>query len=129
MTTHHTLGPWQCRIVPDEYGGPAFYVMSHSHTGIACHEKWEIDPEKSETDDDGYIQPSENTDIHPHRIANARLIASAPELLEALEAAYEELEGYAELLQEQGHTEDADAVEAVWRKARAAIAKARGAQL
>jgi hypothetical protein len=55
-------------------------------------------------------------------------IARVTDLLEALEAAYEELEGYAELLQEQGHTEDADAVEAIWRKARAVIAKARGEQ-
>jgi hypothetical protein len=118
----HTLGPWQCRIVPDEYGGPAFYVMSHSHTGIACHEKWEIDPEKSETDDDGYIQPSENTDISPHRIATARLIASAPDLLEALELITEQ---YLQICEDNHVMGWPGCV----RHVRAIIAKARGEQL
>jgi hypothetical protein len=110
MTTHHTPGPWEAR----EYGlTPILKTAAH---GVIVGKG------------DGMIAFVPGNDKAECE-ARARLIASAPELLEALEAAYEELEGYAELLQKQGYTEDADAVEAVWRKARAATAKARGEQL
>jgi hypothetical protein len=113
MTTHHTPGPWAHETALNMgYDTPVPYEK------ITCPQGGYL----AKAVNNGRVSDEETK-------ANARLIASAPELLEALEAAYEELEGYAELLQEQGHTEDADAVEAVWRKARAAIAKARGAQL
>ena len=57
------------------------------------------------------------------QIANARLIAAAPELLAALEKALESIEGQAELLR---HCGAAYGIGATLAQARAAIAKAKG---
>ena len=58
--------------------------------------------------------------------ANARLIASAPELLAALEAAAELAEGTVKLLRQLDMESGRIAAECVLRDARAAIAKATG---
>ena len=56
----------------------------------------------------------------------ARLIAAAPELLAALEAAAELAEGAVKLLRQLGMESGRIAAECVLRDARAAIAKATG---
>jgi len=58
--------------------------------------------------------------------ANARLIASAPELLAALEKAAELAEGAVKLLRQFDVESGRVAAECVLRDARAAIAKAKG---
>lgn len=58
--------------------------------------------------------------------ANARLIASAPELLAALEAAAGLAEGTVKLLRQLDMESGRIAAECVLRDARAAIAKAKG---
>ena len=58
--------------------------------------------------------------------ANARLIAAAPELLEALEGAEELAEGAIKLLRQLDMETGRIAAECVLRDARAAIAKAKG---
>lgn len=60
--------------------------------------------------------------VQGHCIANARLIAAAPDLLEACEAAQKELNAIAGYSGAAGNWPLQDALEAV----RAAIAKARG---
>ena len=61
--------------------------------------------------------------------ANARLIAAAPELLEALEGAEELAEGAIKLLRQLDMETGRIAAECVLRDARAAIAKAKGGAL
>ena len=61
--------------------------------------------------------------------ANARLIAAAPELLEALEGAEELAEGAIKLLRQLDMETGRIAAECVLRDARAAIAKATGGAL
>jgi len=58
--------------------------------------------------------------------ANARLIAAAPELLEALEGVEELAEGAIKLLRQLDMETGRIAAECVLRNARAAIAKAKG---
>ena len=74
-------------------------------------------------------KPRPDSDAYSEVVANARLIAAAPELLEALEAllsdmAVETLEDAART--DPNDTDGAKSTAAKFRKARAAIAKARG---
>lgn len=90
----HTPGPWKFE---DEYV------------------RVEIGEDKGEPIADPYCRPTSET--NPGEMeANARLIASAPELLEALGSAVSMLEG---LGMDDGGNPDMDAL-------RAAIAKAKG---
>jgi hypothetical protein len=88
----HTPGPWQYVFE----GGTTAFITEVDGSTIIC------------------IRTTENTTAHKNLAANVRLIAAAPELLEALEALlnYENLGAY----------ERAD----VRQQARAAIAKATG---
>lgn len=94
MTTKHTSGPWATHLVDETIvviprRPLPQHVSTLGHSEVA--------------DDEDY--------------ANARLIAAAPELLQALETLVE-CAKYGDVIQ------DADA----WKDAHAAIAKARGAQ-
>ena len=96
MTAQHTPGPWELR--PDDMGGLSSLVFPakqpHPVAGVT-----------------GYYSGN------GERLANARLIAAAPELLEALQR----LSAQCERLRLPGETEsDAE------RTARAVIAKATG---
>lgn len=105
----HTPGPWRV----DEDGfvwgccpGPAF--MKTAHFLVAEVRGW------------GYLQY--RADGEQVQAANARLIAAAPELYEALEAAYMVLTSWVPTPQKTRLEEHADAV----TLASAALAKARG---
>jgi hypothetical protein len=99
--TKHTQGPWHIT------GNKTKYIEARIRDGW-LQEVASVGPTES---DNGY---------GPQQEANARLIAAAPELLEALQ----------EILAIDGHSsltrEDSDKLDA---KARAAIAKATGEQL
>jgi hypothetical protein len=94
----HTTGPWHRNIRADgKY--PVIFAGRNTHVAAA----------------------KGHGDLPPEEIeANIDLIASAPELLEALEAV---VDRYAPTPTSDGPT---NPVESMWLNARAAIAKARG---
>ena len=104
----HTPGPWAVHF--DETGG--YDCMSGSYA-ILCGEKWK---EVAEVDQNQYGQKSCDWDFRSQEAeANARLIAAAPELLEALRVILDSVDA---------HKVRLDIYEL--ELARAAIAKATG---
>lgn len=116
MNTKHTAGPWRVEL----YEGEHPYIISEQgkrwDNPVVCNLYDDVTPNDSVTMGAWY----ESCD---NAKANARLIAAAPELLEALEGVYRIIEafGYTTAL---GKTQKArmDA-------ARSAIAKAKGEAL
>jgi hypothetical protein len=98
MTTQHTAGPWGCT-----------YTSSHAHDYRITGANGFALPLKIEAND------------HSEQRANARLIAAAPELLEALYAALPFIEDA-----EADKDYKAGAVAKVTKQLREAIAKATG---
>ncbi len=95
MEVKHSLGPW--KWVQLEFSG--YYHELHDADGnVVC--------------DDGSAQGEYSPQIDV-KSENARLIAAAPDLLEALESVLE-------------NCLDSDGLAAAYEKARAAIAKAKG---
>ena len=123
MTTQHTPGPWQVTIQRFE-GVTTYRPMTHCETSIAVHPKeyWP-DGYQPPVDDYGYFQPDENMDCDEHRIANARLIAAAPALLEALARIVD----WNTRTLDSGLDAGRGITEIQLHQARAAIAKATGA--
>lgn len=80
---NHIPGPWQvrCNI---QTGNTLYGVRRHTHTAIALDEAYWPADRVPPVDGDNYCQPDEFADIEEHRIATARLIAAAPDLLEAV---------------------------------------------
>ena len=102
MSAKHTPGPWRL------YQGPLLYVEADNHVGPIAELRSRLDY--------GRMHPL----VAETRDANARLIAAAPELLEALKAMV--------ALDEEHHQRcqgDEDVCREV-RQARYAIAKAIG---
>ena len=110
-----TEGPWMVGMRRFE-GNTYYSIMSHTHATVAVDRQsyWPDDYECVK-DGDGYIQPDEQMDCEPHRVSNARLIAAAPELLEALDNAVEALD-----------SDNPDIQLRAAVAARAVIAKAKG---
>lgn len=103
----------------DDVGRTTYSVLSHTHTMVAVEHDgsyWPSDYEPK-VDDDGYYLPDDQMDCMQFRVANAHLIAAAPELLEALDEAYAELSA--------DSTRDGPRC-LLLTKIEAAIAKARG---
>ena len=98
--TKHTPGPW--RQHPNGLGGATTMI-------------WRNDPDQSEGTNKGYAMICK----HVHGVHNARLIAAAPELLEALQAALPHLPS----VNQDGMIVDSG----IKADVRAAIAKATGA--
>lgn len=117
--SRRTPGPWQVTIARFE-GKTTFRPNTHCKTSIAVDPRdyWDEGYEPS-ADEHGYFQPDENMDCDEFRIANARLIAAAPELLEALQAMLEQLSRGPFAFKDSG----------ALRFARAAVKKATGETL
>jgi hypothetical protein len=107
-TRQHTPGPWS---LSDSFDRVERRVQHGDDPALV----WGIASGINSAHPD-YLPRSE-------QIANARLIASAPDLLAALEKALESIEGQAELLR---HCGAAYGIGATLAQARAAIAKATG---
>jgi hypothetical protein len=99
----HTPGPWATEYMKSSRGGYAQQIFDANGVLVATAAWYPV-------------RVSESTTA-TNREANARLIAAAPDLLEALEAMYEMFNG-------NGITPDDDAAIIA---ARSAIAKATGA--
>ena len=120
MSTQHTKGPWQVTMHRIN-GSTTYSIFEHVETSIAVNPRdyWPkgYEPPKDEY---GYFQPDENMDCEKHRIDTARLIAAAPDLLEALQDLFDaDME---HVLMGDGKDDQIEAI----AKARAAIAKATG---
>jgi len=109
MSTQHTPGPWKALRAYENWDGPA----------------WELHPNeepspftKIEAEESDVVICSDAFEIKPE---DAQLMATAPDLLEALQDAYEIL-GISYPLT----APDSDKRGVVLSKARAAILKARG---
>lgn len=103
MTAKHTPGPWESRKVTDVYGYQGWHI-----TGSNAVYRVAVIQDVSES---------------PANAANARLIKSAPELLEALQALADAFhQGRATYAQEQS----SGYVQSLVDAAEAAIAKATG---
>ena len=99
MAAQHTPGPW---VIDHETRPDQVCVVYHtSHPHGYVYVRGEL----------GYWSADRNENM-----ANAHLIAAAPELLAALQAVYEACEGYVP-----------NTSKAVWRTASEVIAKATGA--
>lgn len=106
MTQAHTPGPWI------EYGLGRFSEKQYGVRSMAV---------------DGPDSDITDCITGPNAKANARLIAAAPDLLEALEEAADELWEFGLKLREAGALQDCAEVQKKEVYARAAIARARGA--
>lgn len=83
----HTDGPWLVAIVRDKHGTTSYQVLTHTHTLVSVNaEEFYEDGNYPERDDDGFYIPDEYIDCSASKVANAYLIAAAPDLLEALKA-------------------------------------------
>jgi hypothetical protein len=111
----HTDGPWLVAIVRDKHDTTSYQVLTHTHTLVSVNaEEFYEDGNYPERDDDGFYIPDEYIDCSASKVANAYLIAAAPDLLEALKA----------LLKTVIHTDVAKLLEA--KQAFKAIKKAEG---
>jgi hypothetical protein len=109
----HTPGPWEAVLKDDPREQPAPY-----YCGLVCLITGGGRGERISVVTDGWCPPEEWED-------NARLIASAPELLEALKAVSDMLMGRPDMVAKL-HPMMGAAEHAVMEQARAAIAKAEG---
>jgi hypothetical protein len=89
MITEYLTGPWLVNMRGFSDGGTGYQVATHSHSAVAVADDSVVHywgkgytPER---DDDGYIMPDGQMDCSMWRVATGRLIAAAPELLEALQ--------------------------------------------
>jgi hypothetical protein len=103
MSARHTPGPWQAIGTDPAEGGDWFWIKAQPNAAM-----------RGFTQEIGAVNGSQSD---PTQAANARLIAAAPDLLEAAAAL---VEG------EFGLMPDASAFEAAMDRLAAAIAKARG---
>lgn len=116
----HTNGPWMVVMQRNQFGDTVYGVLEHTRTLVV------VDPEgyyaKGQypaQDEDGYYLPDDQIDCSEYRVASARLIAAAPELLDALQTMVKAFHTYAPKL-------DGAEYNCVL-SAKAAIAKATGA--
>jgi acyl-coenzyme A synthetase/AMP-(fatty) acid ligase len=104
----------------NQFGDTVFGVLEHTHTLVVVDpEGYYAEGQYPARDEDGYYLPDDRIDCSEHKVATARLIAAAPELLEALEAVVKTLSDQ----DDEGLIEHAQQM----IDARAAIAKATGA--
>ena len=117
MNAQHTSGPWAYRPHQhDDWG--IVRTKGRDDMGfqrVICQANYVASPAELITHRSNNTDPAE---------ANARLIAAAPELLEALEKAVEEIEDLRKYANNHGGMLDDERCD----YARAAIAKARGVQ-
>ncbi|WP_429927734.1 hypothetical protein [Achromobacter xylosoxidans] len=118
MTTNHTPGPWSLETVRTSCG--------------VCHK---VGPFPGRREDDKprhaclYADyPSESNPADQELLANARLIAAAPELLEAGEEAAGSLSAAMEIMTRLGYGRTANVMQAYHDALVAAISKAKGEQ-
>ena len=109
MNAKHTQGPWQ-----------------------VLHDASVVGPDEVQEDGSIHVQSIARMALCQELMANARLIAAAPELLEALEALVKRVEYYSAIPEDQRptieqweYTEGSSEMSA----ARAALAKAKGGAL
>jgi hypothetical protein len=107
MSAKHTPGPWTIENCKNDDGSKFLSINGQGPWG-----SWLADIQA------GNIN-GKPADVGPRHLANARLIASAPDLLAALVNMVEQFGHYCE------HTEDAKEIQALVT-ARAAIAKVEG---
>ena len=113
--TKHTPGPWKCEWL-DDFNNFAIDA-SVEHDGLTTYVRLaHVSPLYWQYPDDGERQANAT--------ANARLIAAAPELLEALRDLVERLRVLG--MGMGGDLESASVEDRLWEKATAAIAKATG---
>ncbi len=75
--TEHLPGPWLVFVSPEM----GFQVSTHTEPLVVLdREYWGEDDAPTENED-GYFVPDGRADISDTRLANARLIAAAPDLL------------------------------------------------
>ncbi len=111
MSAQHTPGPW------------TISTDTKSQHGLAWGGYWQIDGEYDAVACNQYCYANTKPEVSA---ANARLIAAAPELLEALEALMPSNVSLTNRNIRDMHTLPMDVEVGALRRAAAAIAKARG---
>jgi len=114
MTTKHTPGPWRVITDDDEYlPGEMSDFIDIGHCCFSAHAVTAL-------------QKNYNHDSAEEHLANARLIAAAPDLLEALSDTLAALQVASNAQEKSGDIVGASETQFKLRRARAAIAKAEG---
>ena len=110
----HTPGPWRVGNSDEVYAGTKIVAGTYSSGDYMPHPEAKIDGQQV-----GLVEPKES-------IANVRLIAAAPEMLEALKAAEQILKRSPNLVtNDRGRFRNVSTI-SVEAEVRAAIAKAEG---